>query len=168
MFIRALLLCLLFAAPLHAGEVYRWVDEAGGVHYSDQPPPPSAKQGKAIKARGNVVEVDKESFDTKLARKNNPVILYSSHCGPVCDQAQELLQQRGIPFTLKDPAKVLEDAVELKKLIGAVEVPVLVTGKSHRKGFDAVVWNDLLDQAGYPKSPLIPSKPVTPSPDTSR
>ncbi len=168
MFNRTLLLCLLFAAPLHAGEVYRWVDKGGGVHYSDQPPPPSAKQGKTIKAKGNVVEVDKESFDTKLARANNPITLYSTNCGPVCDQAQELLQQRGIPFTLKDPAKVLENAVDLKKLTGVVEVPVLVAGKAHRKGFDAAGWNELLDQAGYPKSPLIPSKPVAPSPSTSR
>jgi glutaredoxin len=165
---RILWLCLLLAPPLQAGEVYRWVDNGGGVHYSDQPPPLSAKQSKTIKGKGNIMEVDKESFETKRAREKNPVILYSTNCGPVCDQADEYLQQRGIPFTLKDPAKILENAVELKKLIGAVEVPVIMVGKAHRKGFDTLGWNELLDQAGYPNSPLIPHKPAPASPNNSR
>jgi hypothetical protein len=48
--------------------------------------------------------------------------------------------------------------VELKKLAGAVEVPVIVVGKTHQKGFEAGSWDSLLDSAGYPKTPLIPAK----------
>lgn len=154
---RGLLILLLFASPLlQAGEVYRWTNERGGVQYSDQPPPPSARQPTKVKGKGNVVDVDKESFEARRAREKNPVLLYSSACGPICDQARDHLTQRGIPFTLKDPSKEPEIAVELKKLAGAVEVPVLLVGKAHQKGFEPGSWNSLLDAAGYPKSPLIP------------
>jgi glutaredoxin len=157
---RGFLLLLLFTSTfLHAGEVYRWVDAQGGVYYSDQPPPPSAKQPTKVKGKGNVVDVDKESYESRLAREKNPVVLYSTACGPVCDQARDHLNQRGIPFTLKDPSKEPEIAVELKKLAGAMEVPVLLVGKTHQKGFDRSSWNSLLDAAGYPKTPLIPTKP---------
>jgi hypothetical protein len=43
-----LALCLL-ALPA-AAEMYKWTDEHGKVHYSDQPPPPSAKKSETIKA----------------------------------------------------------------------------------------------------------------------
>ncbi len=156
---RDLLILLLFTSTfLHAGEVYRWVDAQGGVYYSDQPPPASAKQATKVKSKGNVVEVDKESLDAKLAREKNPVVLYSSACGPICDKAREHLTQRGIPFTLKDPSKEPEIALELKKMAGTLEVPLIQVGKAHQKGFEAGLWNKLLDTAGYPKAPLLPGK----------
>jgi hypothetical protein len=32
-----------------SAEVYRWVDKDGRVHYSDQPPPPGARQDKELR-----------------------------------------------------------------------------------------------------------------------
>jgi len=156
---RDLLILLLLASPLtHAGEVFRWTDERGGINYSDQPPP-SAKKPTKVQSKGNVVDVDKESYEARLARERNPVVLYANACGPICDQARDYLNQRGIPFTTKDPAKEPEIALELKNLVGAVEIPVIVVGKTHQKGFEASSWRSLLDAAGYPKTPLIPVKP---------
>jgi hypothetical protein len=43
-----------------------------------------------------------------------------------------------------------------------VEVPVILVGKAHQKGFEAGSWSSLLDAAGYPKSPLIPTKQNAP------
>lgn len=45
---------LLLATPATwaAGEMYRWVDADGQVHYSDQPPPAGAKDIKAIRSTG--------------------------------------------------------------------------------------------------------------------
>ncbi|MDP2433074.1 MAG: glutaredoxin family protein [Pseudomonadota bacterium] len=148
----ALYLLLFAVGAAQAGELYRWVDERGTVSYSDQPPPPSAKKAEKLKGKGNVVEVDKESFSLKQAKNLSPVILYATACGQFCDQATDFLKQRGIPYTPKDPSKELEIAVELKKLTGAVDVPVIVVGGSHFKGFDAATWGRLLDAANYPKS----------------
>lgn len=152
---------LLFAAACtaQAGQVYRWVDSAGGVHYTDHPPPATVKEVKTLSGKGNVVEVAKETYETRMARERHPVTLYSSACGPVCDAAREYLQQRGIAYEHKDPSKEPEYAVEVKKLTGSLEVPVLVVGKTHQKGFEASSWGSMLDAAGYPKSPLIPPKP---------
>lgn len=163
----ALLGCLMLT-PAWGGDLYRWTDERGGTHYSDQPPPGDARKAQRLSGKGNVVEVEKESFDTKLARDRSPVVLYSGNCGAFCEQAQDHLRQRGIPYTLKDPSKEPEYGVELKKLVGALEVPVIVVGKSHQKGFDASSWDSILDAAGYPKAPLIPPKaPAATPPATS-
>lgn len=45
--------CLLaglvsLASAVRAGEMYRWVDKDGKVHFSDQPPPGDAKQTKQL------------------------------------------------------------------------------------------------------------------------
>jgi hypothetical protein len=44
---RNLLLSLVFLVPLAAfGQVYKWVDEKGVVHYTDKPPSPNATPAK--------------------------------------------------------------------------------------------------------------------------
>jgi glutaredoxin len=157
-----LILLLLSSTFIHAGEVYRWVDERGGVYYSDQPPPKSAKQSQTIRGKGNVVEVDKESFAGKQAHAKNPVVLYANNCGPFCDQARDHLKRRGIAYSQKDPSTDPEHALALKKLVGAMEVPVIVAGKSHLKGYETSSWDTLLDEAGYPRTPLVPPPPDSP------
>jgi hypothetical protein len=42
---------VLAACPAFAQQMYKWVDEAGKVHYSDQPPPETAKSGKKLDIR---------------------------------------------------------------------------------------------------------------------
>ena len=42
--------CLLAIPAL--GELYKWTDAEGKVHYSDQPPPPNVKQPVTVKPRG--------------------------------------------------------------------------------------------------------------------
>ncbi len=105
-----------------------------------------------IKGKANVVEVDKESYDLKQAKSLSPVTLYATACGPVCDQATDFLKQRGIPYSARDPSKASEIAVELKKLSGGLEVPVIRVGTSTFKGFEADTWSRMLDAANYPKA----------------
>ncbi|MGB1222397.1 MAG: DUF4124 domain-containing protein, partial [Alcanivoracaceae bacterium] len=33
-----LIFCLLFSLPVQAKEMFRWMDENGKVHFSDEPP----------------------------------------------------------------------------------------------------------------------------------
>jgi len=146
-----LLICLVFAVNTAAAtQMYRWVDERGRVYYSDQPPPPKAREAQALKPRPNVVETDKEGYEFRRAREANPVVLFVTDCGEPCDQARDFLTQRKIPFTRKDPQRVAEDAVALKQLVGALEVPVIQVGGKHQKGFDPAAWEGLLSAAGYP------------------
>lgn len=158
--LRFLMILLLVAAGgAQAGQVYRWVDGAGRVHYTDLPPPPDSRQVRTLGGRGNVVEVAKESFAARQARERHPVTLFAGDCGPLCDQARQLLQQRGIPFTHQEPQRQPEAAGALIRLTGALELPVIVIGNTHLKGFEADTWHRLLDVAGYPRTPLIPPAP---------
>ena len=152
-----LLLGLVATSPL-AGQIYRWVGDGGVVHYSDQPPPPTTKKVQTVRPQANVVETDKETFAQRRAKALNPVQLFVSDCGLPCQQAQDFLRQRGIPYTQKDPQRVPEDAVELKKLVGALEVPVIQVGGNVHKGFESTAWGKLLDAAGYPLENPLPAR----------
>lgn len=148
----ALVLLLLMGSTVAtAGNLYRWVDSTGTVQYTDQPPPASAKNVQEKNFSGNVIENDALPYAARIAAKRYPVVLFVTNCGANCDQARALLKKRGIPYTAKNPESKA-DAEELKKLVGVMEVPVLVVGKTHLKGFEADGWNDALDTAGYPKA----------------
>ena len=155
------LFLILFAAAASASNVYRWTDDSGRTIYSDHPPPPKAKGAQQIRGRGNVIEGQKP-YELARAEDRFPVTLYVTACGPVCDKAREHLQQRGVSYTERDPQKDVEIAAELKRLTGAVEVPVLVVGNaSPIKGFNDGSWDTALDLAGYPKS-SVPGKKTAP------
>jgi glutaredoxin len=145
------LLIALAAAHAAAGSVYRWVDDKGRVHYTDQPPPQGVKEWGEMKAKGSVVEVAKEPYETRLAAQKYPVVLFTSDCGPVCDQAVQHLVERGIPYASKRPDRNREDEAALKKLAGSMEVPVLTVGERVLKGYSKEQWGQALDMAGYPK-----------------
>lgn len=146
------ILCMFAVFSAQSASLYRWVDADGKVHYTDQPPPASARQIEEKKLGSRPTDEAQLPYATRLAMKNFPVTLYNSDCGEVCTMARDHLVKRGIPFSEKD-AGTLEVRAELKKLIGAVEVPVLAVGKVTRlKGYDAAAWDAALDEAGYPKS----------------
>ncbi len=152
----------LAAASLPAGaaQLYQWKDAQGRAVYSDQAPPAGVKNAQQKAFKGSVIEIG-ESYATKTAREKFPVTLYASACGAPCDQARQLLTQRGVPFSNKDPQASPEAQAELQKLTGRTSVPVLVVGSDRVDGFEAGQWQAALDRAGYPKSAPAGSKPVS-------
>ena len=86
--------------------------------------------------------------------QNFPVTLYTfPDCGSACQQARELLNKRGIPFTEKSLTKK-EDMDAFRKDSGDSIVPSATIGKTWVKGFLADQWTKELDFAGYPKTVL--------------
>jgi glutaredoxin len=144
--------------PLGAAQLYQWKDAQGRTVYSDQPPPPSVRNSEQKAFKGNVIEVG-ESYAAKNAREKYPVTLYASACGAPCDQARQLLADRGVPFSSKDPQASPEAQAELQKLTGRLSVPVLVVGSDKIDGFETGQWQAMLDRAGYPKSAPPGRKP---------
>lgn len=139
-------------AVAFGANLYRWVDKDGHVHYTDQPPPAAARNIQEKNLGGNYIEGDALPYATREAAKKYPVVVYLSNCGDPCTKARDYLRQRGIPYTAKNPEQP-GDAEALKKLIGALEVPVMVVGNAAPvKGFDPGTWGAALDAAGYPKS----------------
>lgn len=142
-----------------ASQLYQWKDAQGRMVYSDQPPPASARNAQQKSFKGSVIEGG-ESYAAKTAREKNPITLYASACGAPCDQARQLLSERGVPYSSKDPQASPEAQADLKKLTGGLSVPVLIVGADKIDGFEAGQWQAALDRAGYPKSALPGRKPT--------
>lgn len=150
-----------------AGELYRWVDSSGKVHYGDAPPPDAA-QVETRKFSGTVAPDADLPYETRIARQNFPVTLYvGEECGEVCVHARELLNKRGIPFSEKK--LVTKEEVESFKMLSGTDIaPTLAVGRTFLPGFRAERWSSELDIAGYPKSApyRAPAAVVTPAADT--
>jgi len=150
--IRALLpLIALSAAQLVAAQQYRWVDENGRVHYTDTPPPATAKDVQKKRMTGNAVG-SQGSYGLAEAIKNSPVTLYSHpDCKDLCQMARDVLNGRGVPFaeiSATDPAKI----EQLRRVSGGERVPVLVVGGQVETAVSAAAYHQALDLAGYPKA----------------
>ncbi len=161
-----LLLAGLFAVVLfaQAGELYRWVDKAGKVHYGDEPPPSEAPLVETLKFRDEAAPDASLPYETRRAQQNFPVTLYvGDDCGEFCVQARDLLTKRGIPFSEKNLV-TREEIDAFKAASGGDKVPALVVGKTFVSGFNANRWHNELDIAGYPKSASYRPLPVPPAP----
>lgn len=152
------MLSILFSVTAHA-EMYRWVDNEGKVHYTDQAPAPKeAKKIEEKKFGGNLVQGGSLPYATQQAVKNFPVTLYTGDCGEACTLAKAYLSKRGIPHSERFPGKNLVDAELHKKISKNVVIPLLQIGSSTQlTGFSEADWAAALDQAGYPQSNPFPA-----------
>ena len=161
--------CLGFAAGLLAGSLavslaaaqttYRWLDASGQTVYSDQPPPVGAKQ--VVKISGQTPgDAAQMPYATRQAVEKYPVTLYTAaNCTELCQNARDLLNQRGVPFTENIVTNDVE-AAELSRRLGSdVGFPSIFVGQQGFTGYEVVSWNNLLDLAGYPKSAPYGAKP---------
>jgi glutaredoxin len=147
----AALLLVLIGTATFAEEAYRWVGKDGKIHYSDEPPPPEAKQVEQKRLDASVVAGDKYPYDTRRAMANFPVTLFvTAKCGDACDSARSYLKARGVPYTEKSVV-TQDDAAALKKATQSDTVPALLVGSMVSKGYQEAAWDDLMDTAGYPR-----------------
>jgi len=154
-----LLIMLTTSVALTQAETYKWVDADGKIHYSDQPPPPSARKSERKQLGDKPGEVAMP-YVLQQAVKNFPVTLFVFECGEGCSRARAYLVKRGVPHTIKDP-RMPDMREELKKATGGDEVvPVLKVGRRVFRGFEEGQWGAALDDAGYPKTALVPVTPV--------
>ena len=153
------------AAVIAAGasaqqQVYRYLDKDGRVVYSDRSPPTDSKDVQAKRLSPNFIESNPVPMATTQAAERFPATLYTFACGTVCQNAEALLNRRGVPFTTVNVEDV-KGAELLKKLTGEQQAPVLQLGdKLVAKGFNESRWQAMLDEAGYPKS--APRRATTP------
>ena len=154
------LLAVAVMTPLtvNAQQVYRWVDDAGRVQYSDQAPPVGTKNVQEKNVGGNSIQNNDLPLLAQDAQKKFPVTVYISECGESCDSAKAYLSKRGIPYTLVDPSRSLELNKKFKEETGGTIVPVMRVGDKRLSGWSESSWALSLDAAGYPKTPPF-SKP---------
>lgn len=141
----------MFAVPLGAAQLYRWVDEQGNVEWRDTPPPANARKVEQRSLAVNTIETSTLPYSVQQAVRNFPVTLWVFDCGEPCTRARAHLSRRGVPHTERN---ALNDADELKKLAGGTQVPVLLVGSRQLKGYLDSDWDSALDAAGYPRAAI--------------
>jgi glutaredoxin len=137
-----------------APQVYRYVDPSGRVVYSDRAPPPDIKNVQTKRMGANFVESSEPSIAAQQASERFPATLFTFECGEVCQNAESLLNKRGVPYTVVDVQRDEQGLVRMKALSGEDRAPVLALGeKIIVKGYSEARWQAALDEAGYPKMP---------------
>ena len=157
---------LITAITPHAhAQLYKWVDAQGKVHFSDKPPPATAKQvqnkGDTVSSAPSIINLPPE---LAAAVKKNPVTLYTTTgCGP-CNTARTFLKSNGVPFSEKTVTSN-EDIAKLKQASGDTQLPVMIINKSKFQGYDVIEWREALSAAGYPETNKLPKDYVFPEPE---
>lgn len=130
----ALFLSLVFLAP-GAAQMYKWVDESGVVHFSDQPPRGDASPGAV------------ETRPTSRSRPESPAVeLYSTSWCPYCKRAREFLQSRGIPFVEYDVEKDRDAARRKGELDTRRGVPFAMINGKPVHGFSEALYRQALGE----------------------
>lgn len=149
-------------ATAGAAQLYRWVDDQGNVHYTQQPPPGTAAKKVEERKLGDKPPTGRQlPYATQQASKAYPVTVFvAPDCEP-CNQGRELLRKRGVPYS-ETAVQSEESMKQLRDLAGGLTVPVLKVGAATLiKGFEETAWNNALDAAGYPKAgPPLPEQPA--------
>ncbi|MDR3212581.1 MAG: glutaredoxin family protein [Azoarcus sp.] len=131
------------------GNIYRWIDDNGEVHYSDRAPPGNEADAVYFTSKAPAAS---QSYPTRRAAKDFPVTLYTAvNCKQLCEDARTFLNKRKVPFT-EAQIRSEDDATAFYKRFGeAAEIPILTVGATSLRGFEPQRWNNQIDQAGYPK-----------------
>ncbi|OZG74432.1 glutaredoxin family protein [Hahella sp. CCB-MM4] len=112
------------------GEIYRWVDESGKVHFSDQKP--ENLSADTIKLEVNTYS--SVSYDTSVFDTGRQVVMYStSWCG-YCKKAREYFHANHINYVDYDIEN--DDSARRRyDQLGAKGVPVILVGNKRMNGF---------------------------------
>jgi glutaredoxin len=152
---------LLCAATAAQAQMYKWKDAKGVTHYTDTPPPATAKKAEVKNfATGGSAELPPELAEVARAR---PVVLYTTASCGGCEQARALLANRGIPYRERT-ITTGEDQEALRKAGSDGQLPLLLVGRSRQIGFEAQTWDDVLTNAGYPTISALPQGYANPPP----
>lgn len=161
----AVALAAAAGASAQEKQVYRYTDKDGNVVYSDRAPPSDSKDVQSKRLGPNYIETNELPLAARQAMERYPVTLYTFACGELCQNAEGLLNRRGVPFSTVN-VEDAKNAERLKALTGDTQAPVLQVGdKLYVKGFNEARWQAMLDDAGYPKSPATRrAQPLRPPP----
>ena len=172
----------LLATAAQAQQVHRIVGPDGKVTFSDRAPEDKKAQSTVLStASGGGASNPALPSELRQVASRFPVTLYTGESCSPCQQARQLLVQRGVPFTERS-VNTNDDIDALRRLSGESALPFGTIGRQQLKGFSDAEWTQYLDAAGYPAqsrlpkgytqpaaTPLAPAKaPAASAPDAPR
>jgi glutaredoxin 3 len=125
-----------------AATLYRWVDDQGVVHVSENPP-----EGKMDVAQAVVGEApdqgpktaEKKEFRVRPAE----VTIYTTPTCPWCHKAKAWLRDKKIRYKEIDVTSDRSGAEEMVRISGQTGVPVIVVGNEVIVGFKESRLNEI-------------------------
>jgi glutaredoxin len=167
---RPLVLAAACLAALPAWAQYKVVGPDGRITYTDRPPPAAQGQVSALRRDGSVASTPASPLPAELRPvvARFPVVLFTApECEP-CDNARQMLKQRGIPLSERQVMRP-EDMAVVERATGSRAMPAMTVGAQAINGWSASQWGNLLDLAGYPRESKLPRdyqaaapQPITP------
>lgn len=134
------LILALLAQPALAGEISKWKDASGRVHYGDTPPADVAAERLSVKP--NVYESQTDEHRSEPASPQKKVVMYSTvRCG-YCRQARAYFKANGIAFTDYDVETSAKGQRDYRRM-GARGVPVILVGDQRMDGFSESAFASL-------------------------
>ena len=124
------ILAVLVFADFSYGEIYRWVDEEGNVHFGDRYPETSSAENVNL----DINTYTSVSYDVSIFERTEQVVMYSASWCRYCKKARMYFRSNNIAFTEYDIEKD-EKAKKRYKRMGAKGVPVIIYGKKRMNGF---------------------------------
>lgn len=159
-------LALLAVAGGASAQMYKWVDANGKTHFTDQPPPATAKSAP-IKTSSTGQSNVELPYALTVATRSSPVTLYTTSSCPGCDEGRTHLKNRGIPFVEKTVTNS-NDEEHLKQAgTGDGKLPLLLVGRTKLTGFNAKNWDSTLTLAQYPAKKMLPANYRYPAPQAA-
>ena len=143
----------LWALPSPA-QIHKWVDADGKVHFSDKPPPDSAKKSELVKVPvqsfGGPPVFERKPDVSKSAKVDaaaqSQLVMYAtSWCG-YCRKARAHLASKGVAYREVDIEASAANNQEFKAY-GGRGVPFFVKGGRTMRGFSAEGLDRFLAQA---------------------
>lgn len=146
----------LLATATQAQQVHRIVGPDGKVTFSDRAPEDKKTQSTVLStASGGAASNPALPSELRQIASRFPVTLYTGESCSPCQQARQLLVQRGVPFTERS-VNTNDDLDALRRLSGESALPFGTIGRQQLKGFSDAEWTQYLDAAGYPAQSRLP------------
>ena len=146
----------LLATATQAQQVHRIVGPDGKVTFSDRAPEDKKAQSTVLStASGGAASNPALPSELRHIASRFPVTLYTGESCSPCQQARQLLVQRGVPFTERS-VNTNDDLDALRRLSGESALPFGTIGRQQLKGFSDAEWTQYLDAAGYPAQSRLP------------
>lgn len=141
----AALLAAAVATPSGAATLYRWVDEQGVVHVSENPPEGRMNVAQAVVGEGadKGPEAAPPAEKKQFSVRPGEVTIYTTPTCPWCHKAKAWLRDKKIRYKEVDVTTDRSGLEEMVKLSGQTGVPVIVVGGEVIVGFDQKRLNEI-------------------------
>mgnify|MGYP001827594671 CR=1 FL=1 len=140
---RLLFIALLLLTFVSNGAIYKWVDENGKVHFTDNPPDDTHTEEVELRIN-TYTSVEIRPLVERLGKKDKVVIYGTTWCH-TCDKAKHYFRKNNIPYVSYDVEKTRVGKMDFRLLRGK-SVPIIIVGNKTRNGFSVSRFDRLYQQ----------------------